>query len=70
MTKMHLKLSTHSFFLSLLLLLLGCASGISQQSRSQVTYDGSFSDLQKTPREYVGEVVLLGGKIIENLSHP
>lgn len=67
---MHLKRSTHSFFLFILLLSLGCASGISQQSRSQVTYDGSFSDLQKTPREYVGEVVLLGGKIIENLPSP
>jgi outer membrane lipoprotein len=30
-----------------------------------VTYKGSFSALQKTPDAYKGEVVMLGGRIIE-----
>jgi outer membrane lipoprotein len=42
----------------------GCAAGISQQSRSMVTYTGTFSALQKTPDVYKGEVVMLGGRII------
>lgn len=45
--------------------LTGCAAGISQQSRSMVTYTGTFSALQKTPDVYKGEVVMLGGRIIE-----
>ena len=45
--------------------LTGCATGISQQSRSMVTYTGTFSALQKTPDAFKGEVVMLGGKIIE-----
>ena len=60
------KTNSNSLWMFMLLFLLGCASGISQQSRAQVTYDGSFSHLQKAPAEYVGEIVLLGGKIIEN----
>jgi outer membrane lipoprotein len=67
---MCLKRSTDFFFVFLLLISFGCASGISQQSRSQVTYDGSFSNLQKAPEEYVGEILLLGGKIIENQPSP
>jgi outer membrane lipoprotein len=43
----------------------GCTAGISQQSRSKVTYTGTFSALQKTPDVYKGEVIMLGGKIIE-----
>jgi len=49
----------------LILLVLGCASGISQQVRSQVTYSGSFAQLQTAPDEHMGEIVMLGGKIIE-----
>ena len=58
---------THArfFFVGLLSLTLGCAAGISSQTRSQVTYNGPFSALQGAPQRYVGEVVLLGGKIIE-----
>jgi len=49
----------------LFFLVMGCAAGISQQARSKVTYTGSFSALQKTPDAYKGEVVMLGGRIIE-----
>ena len=50
----------------LLLLSLGCAAGISNQARSQVTYEGSFSELQKASDDYIGETCLFGGKILEN----
>jgi outer membrane lipoprotein len=46
-------------------LLMSCTAGISQQARSKVTYTGAFSALQKTPDAYKGEVVMLGGRIIE-----
>lgn len=48
-----------------ILLLVGCAAGISKQAQSKVTYTGSFSALQKNPDAYKGEVVMLGGRIIE-----
>lgn len=51
--------------ISFVLLVMGCAAGISQQSRSKVTYKGSFSALQKTPNVYKDEIVMLGGRIIE-----
>ncbi len=51
--------------ISFIMLVMGCAAGISQQSRSQVTYTGSFSALQKTPDVYKSEVIILGGRIIE-----
>jgi hypothetical protein len=47
------------------MLVIGCATGISQQSRSKVTYTGTFLQLQKTPDVYDGEVIMLGGKILE-----
>ncbi len=47
------------------LAVLGCAAPLSQQARSQVTYQGPFSALIKEPDRYVGETVILGGKIIE-----
>ena len=55
-------------FIGILLLLfsLGCATGISRQVRSQVTYTGPFSDVQKAPDKYVGEIVIFGGKILNN----
>ena len=43
----------------------GCATGISQQIRSQVTYHGSFSELRANIGKYAGDVVMLGGKVIE-----
>ena len=48
-----------------ILLVAACTKGISKQARSRVTYSGTFSALQKKPDDHVGEVVLLGGKIIE-----
>jgi len=51
--------------ISFIMLVMGCAAGISQQSRSKVMYNGSFSALQKTPDVYKGEVIILGGRIIE-----
>jgi outer membrane lipoprotein len=53
-----------------IMLLVGCAAGISQQSRSKITYTGSFSTLQKTPDVHKGEVVMLGGRIIEVKTGP
>ena len=53
-----------------IMLVMGCAAGISQQSRSKVTYEGTFSALQKTPDAYKGEVVMLGGRIIETKASP
>lgn len=46
------------------LALIGCATGISKQSRSQVTYHGTFSELQQQSQDLAGETVLFGGKII------
>ena len=48
-----------------ILLVAACTKGISKQARSRVTYLGTFSALQEKPDDHVGEVVLLGGKIIE-----
>jgi outer membrane lipoprotein len=45
--------------------IIGCAGGISEQARSRVTYAGSFGALQQAPDQAAGEVVMLGGKIIE-----
>lgn len=50
--------------------IVGCATGISQQARSQVTYNGSFAELQAAADEHVGEIVILGGKVIETKSYP
>jgi outer membrane lipoprotein len=53
-----------------LLLSAACATGISQQARSQVTYSGSFSVLQERPGAHLGQVVMLGGKILETKASP
>ena len=42
-----------------------CTKGISKQARSQVTYSGDFSELQRNPDDHKDEVVLFGGKIID-----
>ena len=44
--------------------LLGGCSGVSQQARSQVTYFGSFDQLQREPDKYRGTTVIWGGRII------
>jgi outer membrane lipoprotein len=62
---MTVKHAIYIFDIFLIILVTGCAAGISQQSRSMVTYMGTFSALQKTPDAYKGEVVMLGGRIIE-----
>lgn len=53
------------FLLCLVPTMVGCASGISRHARSQVTYHGSFSALQVDIDRHRGEVVMLGGKVIE-----
>jgi outer membrane lipoprotein len=62
---MKLRNASNIFVIFLIFLVMGCAAGISKQTRSKVTYTGSFSALQKTPDAYKGEVVMLGGRIIE-----
>ena len=62
---MKLRNVSNIFVIFFILLMMGCAAGISKQVRSKVTYTGSFSALQKTPDAYKGEVVMLGGRIIE-----
>ena len=42
----------------------GCATGISRQARSEVTYHGTFAQLQEHPENFIGETVFFGGKII------
>jgi outer membrane lipoprotein len=50
--------------LVLLLTLLGCVGNTPLQTRSQVTYTGTFDQLQQAPDRYAGETVLLGGKVV------
>jgi len=54
----------------LITLSLGCATGISPKVRSQVTYTGTFSEIQKAPDEYIGKIVMFGGKILNNQASP
>ena len=51
--------------LPLVLMLISCAGGISQQARDQITYVGPFADVQRDSAKYQGETMLLGGKVIE-----
>jgi outer membrane lipoprotein len=55
-----------SLLIVLLVIPAACATGVSKQTRSQVTYTGSFSAIQKDPGGHVGSVVMLGGKILES----
>ena len=45
---------------------VSCAANLSREARSQVTYEGDFISLRQHPDLYMGEVVMLGGKIIQN----
>jgi outer membrane lipoprotein len=54
----------------LMVLGAGCATGMSKQARSQVTYSGSFSAVQKDLKAHVGQVVMFGGKIVETKPSP
>jgi len=56
--------------LGLMLLVFGCATAISRETRSQVTYEGTFAALQKAPANHTGEIVMFGGKVIETKSAP
>lgn len=47
------------------IILTGCSPGLSQQSLSKVTYMGPFSELQENPNQFIDEIVIFGGKIIE-----
>ncbi|MDH4203890.1 MAG: Slp family lipoprotein [Desulfobacteraceae bacterium] len=67
MTLKHARYILGIFFI---MFVMGCAAGISQHSRSKVTYTGTFSALQKTPDVYKGEVIMLGGRIIETKTSP
>jgi outer membrane lipoprotein len=62
---MTIKRSGYILFVFFIMFLMGCATGISRQSRSKVTYSGTFSELQKTPDVYKDEIIMLGGKILE-----
>jgi outer membrane lipoprotein len=57
-----------AIFFCIALILTGCATGISQQARSQVTYTGPFNSVQPQPESYIGETVMWGGRIIETLN--
>jgi outer membrane lipoprotein len=48
------------------LIAISCAANLSREARSQVTYEGDFLSLRQQPQQHVGEVVMLGGRIIEN----
>jgi len=67
---MTFKHAVYSLCMAFAVFLLGCAAGISQQARSMVTYKGSFTDLQKSSEDHKGEVVMLGGRIIETKTSP
>jgi outer membrane lipoprotein len=51
--------------LLLLFILASCAGGISEKARAQITFAGSFTDVQQSPEKYRGQTMLLGGKVIE-----
>jgi len=62
---MTIKRTGYMLFIFFIMFLMGCATGISRQSRAKVTYAGTFSELQKTPDVYKDEIIMLGGKILE-----
>jgi len=62
--------SFYLFGIVCILLAAACTKGISKEGRSRVTYSGDFSELQEKPKDHAGEVVLLGGKIIETQVNP
>jgi len=65
MNKRHAQIA---LLLGLAFFLAGCASGISRQARSQITYTGPFNSVQADPETYKDKIVMWGGSIIETLS--
>jgi outer membrane lipoprotein len=59
------KKNSYFFGIIFIVFVAACTKGISKQARSQVTYTGDFSELQRNPDDHQDEVVLLGGKIID-----
>ena len=59
------KKNSYLFGIIFIVFVAACTKGISKQARSQVTYTGDFSELQRNPDDYKDEIVLLGGKIID-----
>ena len=53
----------------LIWVLVGCATALSQEARDQVTLDTAFGNVIKAPQRYVGEVMLLGGRVITATPH-
>jgi len=53
--------------LGIFVMLSACAGGISQQTRSQITYTGPFDTVQQQPEKYRGETVMWGGKVIDTV---
>lgn len=47
------------------IILAGCAGGISKEARSQITYLGPFDAVQQQPEKYRGETIMWGGKVID-----
>jgi len=62
---MNKRYASIAVFFCLALILTGCASGISRQARSQVTYNGPFGSVQMEPEAYKDKIVMWGGRIIE-----
>jgi outer membrane lipoprotein len=54
-----------ALFSILAVFLTGCATGISSQARSSVTYTGPFSEVQMRPENFINETVMWGGRVIE-----
>lgn len=67
---MSIKRAKSIFFVFFVVILAGCASGLSQQSLSKVTNTGTFPELQENPNRFVDEIVLFGGKILETNTAP
>jgi outer membrane lipoprotein len=60
------------FFLApaLFFLFAGCATAVPKEIVSRVTYYGEFEQLQKSPEQFQGEFVILGGRIVEITHDP
>ena len=58
------------FFMIMVLLMVGCASVISEKTMEEVDRNVKFDQLLKNPDDYIGKTVLFGGSVIktENLS--